>query len=74
MDPSELLAAWNANNDRPMWIRENRELIHEHTDTSEPIPDASAYQVREWVDRYGSVVTRQLKEAAGEYSEEQADE
>ena len=70
MDASELRELWQRNRDRPMWIRNHREAIHEHTDTSEPIPDASAYQVREWVDRYGSVVTRQLKEAAGDENDE----
>lgn len=55
-------ATWHANNDRPAFVRENREAIHEAVDVSEDIPDAPLPQVRDWMARYKGTVTKQLEE------------
>lgn len=67
MDRAELYELWQAdsgqgeqNKDRPGWVRDNREAIHEHTDLSEPIPDGSKGEVRKWLKSYKGTVTRQL--------------
>jgi len=48
--------------DRPVWVRENRDLLMEHLNVDEPIPgdEASTYAVRDWLDRYRGTVSRQL--------------
>lgn len=61
MDQPTLREQWKANNHRPVWVREHREEIHEHTDTSDPIPDKGPFHVRQWLERYRSVVTKQLR-------------
>ena len=63
MDRAELYELWQRNKDRPAFVREYREAIHEHTDTDDPIPDGSLYDVRQWLDAYKGVVTRQLNDA-----------
>lgn len=63
MDPSELYQAWQAQSDRPAWVREHRDQLNEHTDTSEPVPDGSLAEVRDWIRRYKGTVTRQLDDA-----------
>jgi hypothetical protein len=62
MDREELRALWDRNKDRPAFVREHREEIHDHTDTSEPIPDGSLAEVRHWLDSYKGTVTRQLND------------
>lgn len=67
MDREQLYEEWQANNDRPAYVREHRETIEAHTDTSDPIPeDASLHEIREWLNRYKSTVTRQLAPEEGE--------
>lgn len=61
MDREQLYNEWRANNDRPVYVREHRETIMEHIDVSDPIPEGSAHEVREWLKRYKSAVTKQLK-------------
>lgn len=64
MDREELHDLWAANKDRPAFVRERREEIHEHTDTSDPIPDSdSLAAVRDWLASYKGTVTRQLGES-----------
>jgi hypothetical protein len=62
MDRAELYELWQRNKDRPAFVRNYREEIHEHTDTEDPIPDGSLFQVRQWLDSYKGVVTRQLND------------
>ena len=66
MDAAQLRDDWKQNNHRPAWVREHSDAIHEHTDTSEPIPNGSLHAVRQWLDDYRGVVTRQLNDAVGE--------
>lgn len=61
MDRDSLFDAWQANKDRPAWVRENRDEIHDQTNTSEAIPDGSIYEVRQWLQSYKGAVTRQLQ-------------
>lgn len=60
MERDELRELWKHNKDRPAFVREYREEIHEHTDLSEPIPEGSLFEVRKWLDSYKGVVTRQI--------------
>jgi len=60
MDALELAGLWQRNKDRPAFVREHREAIHQHTDTDEEIPNGSLAEVRGWLDDYKGVVTRQL--------------
>jgi len=62
VDRAELYDLWSRNSDRPAFVREYREAIHEHTDTADPIPDGSLAAVRRWMNRYKSVVTKQLRD------------
>lgn len=63
MERSELLAAWKAHSDRPAWVMENREALEDHIDTSDPIPEnGSLYEIRQWLARFKSTVTRQLND------------
>ena len=62
MDAAELYELWMANNDRPVWVRKNREAINEHTDLSEPVPDASNAEMQRYLDRYKGTITRQLND------------
>jgi len=64
MDREELREVWSENKDRPAFVREHREEIHEYTDTNDPVPDGSLHEVRQWLDRFKSTVTRQLGENA----------
>lgn len=50
---------WQANKDRPSWVRNNRDAIMERVETDDPIPESLA-AVGEWLDRYKSTVTAQL--------------
>jgi hypothetical protein len=61
MDREELLKQWRANNERPQWVRANRETLEAHIDTQDPIPTSGTAAVADWVSRYKSTVTRQLK-------------
>jgi len=65
MDRHELFEEWQANNDRPAWVRNRREEIHEHTDTSDEIPNGSLFEVRQWLQSYKGTVTRQLNDDEG---------
>jgi hypothetical protein len=49
---------------RPAWVREHRDELHEHIDTSEDIPDGPIYEVEAWLDRFKGTVTRQLNDDA----------
>lgn len=60
MQRSELYELWELNKDRPAFVREYRDEIHGHTDTSEPIPTGSLHDVRQWLEKYKGTVTRQL--------------
>lgn len=60
MDRDTLREQWQANNDRPAWVRENREAIHDYTDTSDRVPEGELHEVRDWLGRYKSTVTTQL--------------
>jgi hypothetical protein len=62
MDRSELYSLWQRNKDRPVWVRKNADAIEEHTDTSDPVPDGSVFEIRRWLDKYKPVVTRQLND------------
>jgi hypothetical protein len=62
MDREELRALWDRNKDRPAFVREHREAIHGHTETSDPIPDGSLAEVRRWLESYKGTVTRQLND------------
>jgi len=50
--------------DRPVWVRENRDELMEHLNVDEPIPgeEASTYEVRDWLERYRSTISRQLND------------
>lgn len=61
MEQDELHEHWKQHNERAAWVRENRDSIHEHTNTSEEIPPGSLYEVRQWLKSYKSVVSKQLK-------------
>lgn len=61
MDRAELREQWHENNDRPHWVRAHRDDLHEHTDTSEPIPSGGVAAVADWLSRYKATVTTQLK-------------
>lgn len=66
MDAEELAQLWQRNKDRPAWVREHREFIHEHTDVDEPIPSGALSKVRRWLNDYKGVVTRQLPDPDAE--------
>lgn len=70
MDRMTLRQEWEANNHRPVWVREQRDAIHEHTDTGEDVPNKGPAAVRAWLDRYKSVVTKQLNAAETEADSE----
>lgn len=61
MEQAELRELWAKHNHRPAFVLEHRDEIHEHTDTSEPIPESGMHAVRSWLKSYKGVVTRQLK-------------
>ena len=65
MDRQTLREQWKANNHRPVWVREHREAINEHVDTSEPVPEGGTFRLRQWLDKYKGVVTRQLSGEKG---------
>ena len=52
---------WHQHKDRPAFVREHREAIHDAVDVSEEIPDGPLHEVRNWLDRYKSTVTKQLE-------------
>jgi len=70
MEQDTLAELWTAdagqglqNKDRPAFVREHADALDEHTDTSDPVPDpegASMAEYRDWLERYKSVVTKQL--------------
>lgn len=62
MDRDELYELWQANKDRPAFVLEHREELADHTDTSDPIPTSSIYEVRQWLKNYSGTVTRQLND------------
>jgi hypothetical protein len=64
MDRDELYEQWQANKDRPAYVREHREELTEHlTELKDPIPEeGSLHEIREWLDDYKGTVTRQLSE------------
>lgn len=66
MDEAELYEHWQSNKDRPAWVLEHRDEIHEHTDTDDPVPTSGMFDVRQWLDSYKGVVTRQLTPEDGE--------
>jgi len=74
MDREELLELWHRNSDRPAFVRNYRDEIHEHTDLSDPIPDGSLAEVRHWMGRYKGTVTRQLGESTTTDDDETEDE
>jgi len=74
MDRAQLKTIWSENNDRPAVVREYRDAIHEYTDTSDPVPDGSLHDVREWLDRYKPVVTKQLRADGENTTTEDAEE
>jgi hypothetical protein len=54
---------WQRNKDRPAFVREYRDELHEHISTEEEIPDSDSLKaVREWLGRYKGTVTRQLND------------
>jgi hypothetical protein len=66
MDQREVFEEWQANKDRPAYVREHRETLAEHIDTSDPIPeDGTLSRVRDWLQRYRGTVTRQLNPNSG---------
>lgn len=64
MDRSELFDVWQRNKDRPAFVREYADEIEAHTDTSDPVPDGTLFDVRQWLDSYKGTVTRQLDDSA----------
>lgn len=73
----ELSELWerNGNKDRPAFVREHRDALHAHTDTTDPIPEGSLSEVRLWLNRYKSTVTRQLNDdTAGTDPHDDADD
>ena len=61
MDRAQLYEQWQANKDRPAYVREHRETLEAHIDTTDPIPeDGSLHEIREWLNDYKGTVTRQL--------------
>lgn len=51
---------WNQHKHRPVWVRAHREELDAITgDDAERVPDAVG-AVHDWVDRYGSVVSKAL--------------
>lgn len=75
MDAAELRRLWHENNDRPAFVREHRDVIHEYTSTSDDIPDKSLFEVRQWLTTYKATVSRQLNDAvsADDPTDETAD-
>lgn len=63
----ELLEQWSENNDRLHWIQTHRSELQEATGLT--IPDR-LHELQNWLDGHKSVVTRQLREQAGYYSDE----
>jgi hypothetical protein len=47
-------------------IRNHREALLEHLDVDDPIPTGSLADIRDWMDRYASVVSKQLNPEADE--------
>lgn len=72
MDQAELYDQWQDNKDRPVWVRKHRDSIHDHTTTSDPVPDAGTHAVREWLSKYMGTVTSQLS-PDGESADEDAE-
>lgn len=75
MDRATLRERWHGdapggrqNKDRPAWVRDHREAIAEHTDTSDPLPppNANLWRYRRWLASYKGTVTRQLKADGGD--------
>lgn len=62
MEPAELHYQWHENNDRPAWVRANRQEIMDAVDIDDPVPDGSLHDIRRWMDSYKSTVSRQLNE------------
>jgi hypothetical protein len=71
MDRETLREQWQANNDRPAWVREHREAIHDHTDTSDRVPEGELHEVRDWLSRFKGEVTKQL---TGDDSEDRGED
>lgn len=70
MDAAALRQLWHENNDRPAFVREHRDAIHEYTATSEEIPDKSLFEVRQWLTKYKATVSRQLNDAVDDEEKE----
>lgn len=66
MDRQRLFDLWRENNDRPQWVHNHRDEIHEYVDTSEPIPSGGVAAVSRWLDRFKGTVTKQLDDAEGD--------
>lgn len=68
MDAAAFLADWQANRHRPSWVQANRARLHDLTGDRPP-PDTRG--CRDWVRRYGHVVTKVLRaEVAGDEAED----
>jgi hypothetical protein len=63
MDRQELYELWQRNKDRPAFVREYADEIEQHTDTADPVPDGTLFDVRQWLDSYKGTVTRQLNDS-----------
>jgi hypothetical protein len=61
MADGTLYHEWQNHNDRPAWVRENADRIDAAVDTSEPVPTGELADVRDWVDRFKSTVSKQLQ-------------
>jgi len=70
MEPSTLLEHWQRNKARPTWVKNHRGALMEYLSVDDPIPTSSNHAVQQWVNRYTSTVSRQLKEAAGTDSDD----
>jgi len=64
MEPSTLLEHWQRNKARPTWVKNHRDTLMEYLSVDDPIPTTSNHAVQQWVNRYSSTVSRQLREAA----------
>jgi hypothetical protein len=62
MERAELFDLWERNKDRPAFVREYADEIEQHTDTADPVPEGTLFDVRQWLESYKGTVTRQLND------------
>ena len=74
MDRADLFELWQANKHRPTFVLEHRDQLAEHIDTSEPIPTSGTFAIRQWLEAYMGVVTKQLAPDTEDADEESDDE